>query len=41
MTWYWAEFGVCAVYLLIVFGIYLGLAKKRAFAKPGKIWYTE
>jgi ESS family glutamate:Na+ symporter len=41
MNWYWAEFGVSAVYLLVVLGIYLALAKKRAFAKPFKLWYTE
>jgi len=39
MGWYWAEFGVSAVYLLVVLGIYLALAKKRAFARPGQLWY--
>jgi ESS family glutamate:Na+ symporter len=41
MNWYWAEFGVSAVYLLVVLGIYLALAKKRAFAKFFKLWYME
>ncbi len=41
MNWYWAEFGVSAAYLLVVLGIYLFLAGKRAFAKPGKIWYQD
>jgi ESS family glutamate:Na+ symporter len=41
MSWYWAEFGVAGGYLLLVLGIYLRLAKGRAFAKPGKVWYKE
>jgi ESS family glutamate:Na+ symporter len=41
MTWYWAEFGVAAVYLVVVLAIYLVLAKKRAFAKPSQLWYME
>ena len=41
MNWYWAEFGVAAVYLVVVLGIYLALARKRAFAKPLSLWYRE
>lgn len=41
MAWYWAEFGVAGAYLLVVLGIYLYLAKGRAFAKPGQVWYRE
>lgn len=41
MSWYWAEFGVSGAYLLVVLGIYIYLARKRAFAKPGQVWYRE
>jgi len=41
MAWYWAEVGVAAVYLVIVLAIYLYLARGRAFAKPGQVWYRE
>lgn len=39
MAWYWAEIGVSLVYLAVVVAIYLRLAGKRAFAKPGQVWY--
>lgn len=39
MAWYWAEIGVSVVYLGVVVAIYLSLAGKRAFAKPGQVWY--
>jgi ESS family glutamate:Na+ symporter len=41
MGWYWAEFAVAGAYLALVLAIYLVLAGKRAFAKPGRIWYKE
>ena len=41
MRWYWAEFGVSAVYLAVVLAIYLALAGRKAFAKPLTLWYTE
>jgi ESS family glutamate:Na+ symporter len=41
MNWYWAEFGVSGLYLLVVLAIYLSLAKKRSFAKPFTLWYKD
>jgi len=41
MTPYWLMMGISAGYLLFVIAVYFAVAKKRAFARPGKIWYTE
>lgn len=41
MNWYWAEFAVAGIYLVLVTAFYLILAKERAFAKPSQIWYRE
>jgi len=41
MSWYWAEFGVSALYLAVVLAIYLFLAGKRAFARPFQLWYRD
>ncbi len=37
--WYWISFGICVAYTIGCFLWYLVLAKKKAFAKPNKIWH--
>ncbi len=39
MLYYWMMIGISAAYFLGVLVIYLILAKKRRFAKPGALWY--
>jgi ESS family glutamate:Na+ symporter len=41
MNYYWMMIGVAAAYFLYVFVTYVGLAKKKSFAKPTKLWYEE
>ncbi len=38
MSPFWLMMGISAGYLLLVAAIYLVVAKKRAFAHPGKLW---
>ncbi|MDD3980732.1 MAG: sodium:glutamate symporter, partial [Spirochaetales bacterium] len=41
MFYFWLMMGIAALYLLYVLVTYVILAKKRSFAKPTQIWYTE
>jgi ESS family glutamate:Na+ symporter len=41
MTYYWMMIGVAAAYFLYVLVTYVGLAKKKSFAKPTSLWYEE
>ncbi|TXT44008.1 MAG: glutamate:Na+ symporter ESS family [Spirochaetes bacterium] len=41
MTYYWMMLGVAAAYSLYVLVAYIGLAKKKSFAKPASLWYEE
>lgn len=41
MTPYWLMMAISGAYLLFVIAVYLIVAKKRAFAKPGKLWFPD
>lgn len=41
MLYYWLMMGIAAFYLLYVLVAYMALAKKKSFAKPRQLWYTE
>jgi ESS family glutamate:Na+ symporter len=38
---YWALVGLILLYLIIFFVLHRVLAGRRAFAKPGKLWYSD
>jgi ESS family glutamate:Na+ symporter len=38
---FWVAVAISAFYLLASFASYLIIAKKRAFAQKGKLFYTE
>ncbi len=40
-TLFWAAVGISAFYMVASFASYLIIAKKRAFAQKGKLFYTE
>lgn len=41
MLYYWLSLGVACGYFLYVLLTYTGIARKRAFSKPGQLWYRE
>ncbi|MDP3178389.1 MAG: sodium:glutamate symporter [Spirochaetaceae bacterium] len=41
MIWYWAMGGVALAYLVFILIAYRTAAGKKAFAKPGKLWYQD
>jgi hypothetical protein len=38
---YWALLGLILVYLVVFFVLHRVLAGRRAFARPGKLWYPN
>ena len=38
---YWISFGICLAYVALTVVAYILLARKRAFAKPGRLWLEE
>jgi len=40
-VYFWAAVGVSAIYAILVFIVFILIAKKRAFMKKSKVWLDE